>query len=311
MRATRHPIALRLFCEAPYVPELFADTLESRIAGLMQDSDGSAATLLQVRRGDRVWHVAGSLDDVLLHTSCILACLGDIFQYLGKDSDQYDFGPPLPSEVWGGGGGSRPLMWFYWARLEKAFNAHLEKGCYTHVVYGDIARCSETLDPDRIIALLKEACADEEAVAILGNMHRSWQRSGCPGIPLVPAFGILTKLYLKKVDDRLREAGITFVRLQDDFRLLCFGQEEADAALKLLTETLHEIGLSTNPGKTRIVAVSDARRYRHWKFLGVKRTLQNGVGLPLLNQVLIFPWLRPVTLKLLARLYGHNCRTMP
>jgi len=246
---------------------------------------------------------------VLLHTSCMMACMGDIIQYLGADWDGYDFGPPLVSEALEGSWGSRPLMWFYWARLEKVFMAHFENG-YTHVVYGDVARCSETLDPVRVASLLKATNADEEAVNILGNMHRSWQRAGCPGIPLIPAVAILLKLYFKKVDDRLTDAGITFVRLQDDFRLLCHGPDEADAALRLLTGTLQEIGLSTNAKKTGIVAVNDVLRHRRWKSLGLKRTFQNGIGRPLLNRALIFPWLRPAALRLLMLLYGRNCRAM-
>ncbi len=246
---------------------------------------------------------------MLLHTSCMMACLEDIFQYLGADSSQYDFGPPLVSEVFEGKWVCYPLMWFYWAQMEKALTAHLADG-YTHVVYVDIARCSESLDPDRILSLLNELNADEKAVSILENMHHSWQRTGCPGVPLVPAFAILLKLYLKQVDDRLMAEGVTFVRLQDDFRLLCFGQDEADAALNLLKATLREIGLSTHRGKTGIVAVDQVLRHRYWKTLGLKRTLQHGIARPALNHALTFPWFRPAALKLLARLYGHNCRAM-
>ena len=76
--AVRHPLSMRLLCEAPYLGELFRVNLDRRVLHPSQAGFEVAAPTLKVRRGDRTWHIPGSVDDLLLHVSCLMVCLAYI-----------------------------------------------------------------------------------------------------------------------------------------------------------------------------------------------------------------------------------------
>ncbi len=307
--AVRHPLSLRLYAEAPYVPELFHDDLESRITHPAEAGQGNMSPAIRVHRGSRVWYLLGSAANLLLHTSCVTACYPAILRYLPAHSDDYDFGPPLVSEMLHGSWGQHRMVQSYWARLERALDRHLANG-YTHVARGDIARCGESLEPERLSSLLKEANADEDGVRVLDQMHRSWQQAGSRGLPHTGVgFRVLLKLYLREVDGRLRREGLTFVRLQDDFRFLCRAESEARAALDALSAALTDTGLSLNPDKTQIVSMKEVPGSWRWRSLSLKRIFSEGIGQPALSDALQSPVLRPLALRLLGRLYGHRCRS--
>ncbi len=213
--AVRNPLSVRLLCEAPYLGELFRADLDRRVLHPSQAGFEVASPALKVRRAGRTWYIPGNVDDLLLHVSCLMACLVYISRYLGPDQDGYDFSYPMCREFPQWAYGRYPLAWFYRWKMEQAFSAHLQSD-FTHVLYSDILQCGATLDPVRICGTLRQIKAPPDAVDTLLKMHQSWQQNGCPGIPLMPGSPILLKIQLKPVDDELIRAGLTFIRFLDD-----------------------------------------------------------------------------------------------
>jgi hypothetical protein len=74
---------------------------------------------------------------------------------------------------------------------------------------------------------------------------------------------LLANIVLNHLDWRLHERGFRFVRYADDFVVLCRTPAEAEEALILVTQTLHELGLSLSTEKTRITTYG-----RGYTFLG-------------------------------------------
>jgi RNA-directed DNA polymerase len=67
---------------------------------------------------------------------------------------------------------------------------------------------------------------------------------------------LLANLYLHSVDGAMAVAGFRMVRYADDLVILCWSQEEAEGALKLLQGQMTEKGLRLHLDKTRLVNVS-------------------------------------------------------
>jgi hypothetical protein len=303
--ATLHPLIVRLYVDSPYVAELYRDDLQRRIVHPANAAPRNFAHPLLIPRRQRRYYLPGSADDILLHTSCVVACCHALVRYLPADSDAFDFGPPLIRELSEGSFGRHQTMMSYWARLDLAMQRHFDAG-FSHVLFTDVARCIESIDPERMLVLLREADADDDAIRLLEKMHRFWQRAGCRGLPLTAGFRVLIKLYLKSVDDRLRSEGITFLRLQDDFRLFCHGENEARHALSILSDALAACGFTLNERKTCIFSRSELRWSWKKRRLDWTRTLSQGVGLPALSDALRFRALRPSALRLLRLFYGRR-----
>jgi hypothetical protein len=296
-----------MYAEAPYLAELYRDDLESRVVHPANLDKRDFAPPLLLHRGLKRWYLPGSADDLVLHTSCVVACHLPIVRYMPADSSVYDYGPPLLHELTEGSWGHYRTMLSYWARLERAMQGHLANG-FSHVLFADVASCIESVNPERLSALLRESGADEDAVRVLDQMHRSWRSSGCRGLALTGGFRVLIKPYFKAVDDRLCSQGLTFLRLQDDFRVLCDGEDDARAALRVLSDALACGGFALNQSKTHIFSRDELRRFsrKMWQLNGA-RTLSGGIGLPALADALVFPALRVPALHLLRLLYGHRC----
>ncbi len=305
--ATLHPVSVRFYAVSPYLPELYQDDLPRRIVHPADVSPRGFAPPLLIRCRRNRWYLPGNADDLLLHTSCVVACCSALLRYLPADSDNFDFGPPRLCELSRGSFGTHPNMLPYWAEFGRATERKFDAG-YSHVVFADIAHCIRSIDPERVSELLREAGADEDTIRVLAAMHRFWQRAGCSGLPLTAGFRILIKLYLRSVDDRLRSQGISFVRLQDDFRLFCHSETEASCALSILSNALAACGLALNESKTHLFSRNEWRWSWKKRRLDWTRTLGIGVGLPILSDALGFRPLRPWTLRLLRVLYGRLCQ---
>jgi len=303
--AVRHPLSIRVLCEAPYLGELFRPDVYRRVLHPSQVEFEVASPTLIVKRAGRTWHIPGSADDLLLHVSCLIACMAQISRYLRPDRDRYDFTYPMRADFPRWAYGRYPLAWFYRWKMEQVFNAHLQAD-FTHVLHSDIERCNDSLDPVRICGTLRDIHAPPDAVDTMLRMHQSWRRTGGPGVPLMPGVPLLLKIQLKPMDDKLIDEGLTFVRFLDDFRVLCRGPEEAEASIALLSGGLNAVGLSMNMRKTRIVGVEEVRKFYRWAKFNLKITFRNGIGRPLLYLALSVPPLRPVALALLKLMYGNN-----
>lgn len=74
---------------------------------------------------------------------------------------------------------------------------------------------------------------------------------------------LLANIVLNLLDWRLHERGMRFVRYADDFVVLSQTHAQAEEALTLVTQTLHELGLALSAEKTRITS-----RAKGFAFLG-------------------------------------------
>ena len=167
------------------------------------------------------------------------------------------------------------------------------------MLFADIAGCIENISPGPLGDLLREAGADQDAISWLDRMHDFWRRSGCHGLPMTPGFRVLLKIYLKAVDDRLRNEGFCFFRLQDDFRILCRSEKDARHALSVLIEGLAVRRLALNAEKTHILTRSEFKRSWRRYQIELTRIFGEGVGQPALSDALFLPMLRAPALRLL------------
>ena len=79
---------------------------------------------------------------------------------------------------------------------------------------------------------------------------------------------LLANIYLHPLDQRLTTAGYKPIRFADDLVVVCRSREEAEGALKVLTDWAAEAGLTLHPQKTRIVDMKEHRAY--FEFLGYR-----------------------------------------
>jgi RNA-directed DNA polymerase len=111
--------------------------------------------------------------------------------------------------------------------------------------------------------LIQEAVAAQVADGNILNLIEKFLRCGVmeqgvfkPTTVGTPQGGVISPLLanivLNHLDGRLHERGFRFVRYADDFVVLGRTHAEAEEALALVTQTLHELGLQLSPEKTRI-----------------------------------------------------------
>jgi hypothetical protein len=305
--AIRHPVSVRMYSEAPYLAELYGNDLETRIFHPANAEPRDIARPFLLRRGLKHRYLPGSADDLILHTSCVIACCSAVVRYMPADSDAFDCGPPLLRELSAGSFGFHHTMQYYWTRLGQMIERH-PSGDFSHALFADVAQCIENIDLGQMWGLLREAGADECALRWLERLHDSWQQSGCRGLPMTPGFMVLLKLYLTSVDDRLRSHGFHFGRLQDDFRVLCHDESEARHALSVLSGALASRGLTLNEKKTHIFNREEIKRSWQRRRVDLARIFGQGIGQPALSDALSFPVLRPPALLLLRLFYGHRCQ---
>jgi RNA-directed DNA polymerase len=135
----------------------------------------------------------------------------------------------------------------------------LQEG-YVYVVDADLKGYFDTIPKDRLMTLVKEHISDSRMLQLLQlfldqnimEELREWTPvSGVPqGAVLSP---VLSNLYLNPLDHSMSSAGYEMVRYADDFVVLCRSQNEAEAALEMITQWVESAGLTLHPTKTKIV----------------------------------------------------------
>lgn len=302
-----HPINVRLYATAPYIGEVYARLPHEAVHPADAHPRVLARPLL-VRCRQRDYYIPGCADELLLHTSCAVACLPAVISSLPADADDCDYAPPRLAELVDGVFARHPLSMCYWGGLKRASQKYFNDG-YSHVVFSDISRCYGSVNVERLLALLTEARADADAIRVLGQMHRCWIDAGCRGLPLTGGSRVFFKLYMRGVDERMQRAGIKFIRLNDDYRLFCRSKQEAQSVFTSFSDSLSAFGFAANKTKTHVFSSDELRRSWKPRTLYWKRLFGRGVGLPVLSEALRLAPLRPVTCRLLQRFYGDSCRT--
>jgi RNA-directed DNA polymerase len=149
----------------------------------------------------------------------------------------------------------------------------LLKDGYRYVVDADLSSYFDTIPHDKLMALIRRKVADGRVLAliesflkagIMDGMREHVPEAGSPqGAVLSP---LLSNIYLDPLDHLMAQQGFQMVRYADDFVVLCRTEQEAQAALAVITQWVAEAGLTLHPEKTHIADA--AERGGGFDFLG-------------------------------------------
>lgn len=139
----------------------------------------------------------------------------------------------------------------------------------TWVVTADIRKCFDSIDHNILMRLIARRIGDADII----NLIKHWLTidiidfdemipiiTGVPqGESLSP---LLANIYLDPLDKHFEQLGISFVRYADDIIILTSSKEDAEQALKVMSEFLFDpLRLELKPAKTNYVALSDGFDY--------------------------------------------------
>ena len=143
------------------------------------------------------------------------------------------------------------------------------------VVEADITKFFDTVDHDRLLALVRERVIDRK---ILGWLAAILRAGICAGDELLssdtgtPQGGVISPLlanvYLNRLDRnwQTRHRGLgRLVRYADDLVIMCRWRSQAQRAMAVLEAEMGELGLRLHPDKTMIVYLDDGQGF---DFLG-------------------------------------------
>lgn len=148
---------------------------------------------------------------------------------------------------------------------------HLKAG-RRWVVDVDIRSYFDSIPKDKLMREVAQEIADGGVLDLIERfLHQGvleemklWEpETGTPqGAVMSP---LLANIYLHPVDVEIREGGYRMIRYADDMVILCESEEEAERALRAITEALERRGLELHPEKTKIV---DATKRPGFQCLG-------------------------------------------
>jgi group II intron reverse transcriptase/maturase len=150
------------------------------------------------------------------------------------------------------------------------------------ILDADLRSFFDSIDQNKLVDLVAEEISDGRVLHLIRSFLEAgvidgggWQptRTGVPqgGV----ASPLWSNIFLTPFDHVMTEAGYRLTRWADDFVVVCRTRQEAEAALALAEEFLHDkLGVSLHSEKTRIVHVDHG-----FEFLGYK--VKRGKGLRL------------------------------
>ena len=148
-----------------------------------------------------------------------------------------------------------------------------------YILDADIQAFFDNLPHELILDRVAERVADGHLLDVIrafltapvredGHLHPTLKGTPQGGV-ISP---LLANIALDVLDQRLIQAGLRFARYADDFVVLCPSRTAAEQARTLVAETLHALGLTLAPDKTRVVSLREG-----FDFLGFRIGV-NGVS---------------------------------
>jgi len=128
------------------------------------------------------------------------------------------------------------------------------------MVKADISGFYDNIDLSLLISDWRRVCGDTATVDVLRACLQKWATLRERGIPQgYSASDLLSKLYLRSVDQALFNAGFRHLRYVDDIRIFCGTRREAREALRRLIELLYNKGLTVQSAKTKVMSQAAAK----------------------------------------------------
>jgi len=128
------------------------------------------------------------------------------------------------------------------------------------MVKSDVSGFYDNIDLSLLISDCRRVCSDTACVDLLRSCLQRWATPRERGIPQgYSASDLLSKLYLRSVDQALSNAGFRHLRYVDDIRIFCGTRREAREALRRLIELLYNRGLTVQSAKTKIMSQATAK----------------------------------------------------
>ncbi len=305
VRWLRHPLSIRMLADWPHLASLFQPDFVGRVRDAVGEDGQSASPPLRMYTRGKTYFYPGCPRDLFGFFSAVVASLPDIARRLLPRTDEWDYGPPFVADMSRGEAGQWPRMWFYWNLMEKAVVAR--RGQRDVVVHGDVRGCYGSLDRVRMVALLSDAGSHADAVRRIDRFLSSWETAGCRGLPLVYVSQPLVKLYLREADARLIAAGVRFVRVGDDYRLICSSMADAHDAIAVFRDALSHCGLEESVHKRWVEHPGTAASAFHRQIRIWPDRLKRGVIKPLLADSLQYRVMQPISLRMI-QFFTLPCR---
>ena len=155
----------------------------------------------------------------------------------------------------------------------------LLKQNYKFVVDADLKGYFDSIPHDKLMQKVEEKIADGRILELLQQYLNQevietaakWTpEAGTPqGAVISP---LLANIYLNPLDWLMEKNNFKMIRYADDFVIMCQNQEEAESALRLVSQWVVEAELELHPTKTKIVnANTDPFEFLGYKFKLGKR----------------------------------------
>ena len=149
------------------------------------------------------------------------------------------------------------------------------------VLDADIAGFFDNIPHRLIVDMLAEEIADGNILNIVkkflaaGVMDRGVFSPTTIGTPQGGVISpLLANIVLNKLDQRLEQAGYSFVRYADDFVVVCRTRSQAEAALTLVQEVMTDLGLKLSPEKTKIASYGQGYEFLGFRLSSRSRTMR-------------------------------------
>ncbi|MGD8782032.1 MAG: CRISPR-associated endonuclease Cas1 [Ignavibacteria bacterium] len=145
---------------------------------------------------------------------------------------------------------------------------------YKWIVDADIRSYFDSVNHDLLFNKLEKFIDEKDVTRLI----RKWVQAECiinskkkkiktgllQGSVISP---MLANFYLDELDEKLKQEGFKLIRYADDFVILTKEKPEAEEALELTRDSLKQLKLELNPGKTKITTFEHGFKYLGYLFV--------------------------------------------